>query len=203
MELRADRPRDRRAAPVGADGERRRGTEGHAASARDALDSAHCAAACQQAGYQSRAEDLGSGRAGRIQQQSVEHRSARGAQRGYSVAGADFDRLIVVAVAEPGRMNGRGTRGDDRIEQTPAVQLQDAATHERMRGQRVGAPLGGLDHEHPQTPACKQHRGSGARAPSADDDHVVVAIHGLLLKPMRRNERGGRRRPRRHRRRRR
>ena len=58
------------------------------------------------------------------------------------------------------------------------MQLQHAATHERMRGQCVGAPLGRLDHEHPQAPAGEQHRGCGPRAASADDDHVVVAIHG-------------------------
>ena len=115
----------------------------------DALDASHPAVLGHQARHAGRAADLGAGRTGRVEQQRVEERSARGAQRGYPVARANVDRLDVVAVAELRRVNGRGARGDKRLEQTPAVKLQHAAAHKRVRGQRVGALTGSLNDEHP------------------------------------------------------
>jgi hypothetical protein len=42
----------------------------------------------------------------------------------------DLDRLYVIAIGELPGANGRGARSDDRLEQTPAVQLQHPARHQ-------------------------------------------------------------------------
>ena len=42
----------------------------------------------------------------------------------------DLDRLYVIAIGELPGANGRGARCDDRLEQTPAVQLQHPARHQ-------------------------------------------------------------------------
>ena len=59
----------------------------------------------------------------------------------------DLDRLYVIAIGELPGANGRGARCDDRLEQTPAVQVaaprQASARYRRAprrRHRRTGAP---------------------------------------------------------------
>ena len=74
------------------------------------------------------------------------------------------------------------------VQQSPAPQLQDAAAHQRMGGQRVRAAAGAVHDEHPQTGAGEQQRGRGAGDARADDDGVPAG------RPRRRPA-GGERRP--------
>src|SRR6201999_133006 len=128
-----------------------------------------------------RGANLGACRAAGLQQQRVEDGSAGGAQRRYSTARAGVYGLDVVAVSELSRNDGWSARVDDRVEQTPAVQLQHTAAHERMGGQRVRTWPGRLDDEHTHAAAGQQHRGGRPGTPAADDDRVVVVVHELLL----------------------
>ena len=158
----------------------------------DPLDAAHPVAVRQHTRHARRDANLGAGRAGGFEQQRVEDRSARGAERGYSPARADVDGLDLVAVSELGGRNGRGASVDDRIEQIPAVQLQHAATHERVGGKGVGARPCRLDDEHAHAATGQQHRGGRPRTASADDDHVVVVVHQMVLSWSRDNGQGAR-----------
>ena len=183
-ERRVDRSRDRRVPSVGANRQRRGRTETKAGPALDALDAVHPAVVGQHARHPRRDADLGACDAGGFDQQRIEHGSAWGVQRRYATARADVDGLdFVVAVRELGRTNGRCARVDDRVEQTPTVQLQHTAAHERVGGQGVGARPGRLDDEHSHAAAGQQHRGGRTGAPAADDGVADLADPGQWSGP--------------------
>src|SRR5215212_9952323 len=132
---RVDSPRDRRVASVGANRQRCGRTETNAGPALDSLDAVHPPVVGQDARHPRGDANLGACHAGGFEQQRIENGSTRGVQRRYATARTDVDGLdFVVPVGELGRTNGRCARVDDRVEQTPTVQLQHTAAHECVGG---------------------------------------------------------------------
>jgi hypothetical protein len=78
----------------------------------------------------------------------VEHGSPGGVQRVDAVTRFDVDRRSLVADVERGASHGRRARRDDPGEKAPAVELEHAAAHEGMGGQRVVPVLRTVDDQH-------------------------------------------------------
>ena len=62
---------------------------------------------------------------------------------------------------------------DDGVEEAPAVELDDAAAHQGVGGERVGAVAAAVDDEHVEAGAGQEQGGGGAGGAGADDDDVV------------------------------
>ena len=119
-----------------------------------------------------------SGRRG-VDQDRVEHGAPRRVEGVDAVRGLDRHRQVVVGVREPGAPHGGRTGGDDRVEKSPPVELDDAAAHERVGGEGVGAVAAAVQHEHVESGPGEEHRGGGTGGASTDDDHIVAGV-GLV-----------------------
>ena len=62
---------------------------------------------------------------------------------------------------------------DDVIEQAPARQQEDSATHQRMGRERIGAVPVTVQQQYPPALPGKAHRGRCSGDPSADHDDVI------------------------------
>ena len=78
------------------------------------------------------------GRASGIDEERIEHRASRGVQRIDAGGGLDRHGDVAVAIAERRPAHGRRSGRHDPIEEAPAVELDDAAAHQRVRRQGVG-----------------------------------------------------------------
>ena len=84
------------------------------------------------------------------------------------------------AVGERRATDRRGAGVDDTVEETPAVELEDAAAHQGVGREGVGAVAGAVDDEDAQPVAGEEHGGGGAGGAGADDDSVIggrLAVH--------------------------
>ena len=127
--------------------------------------------------------DVGTGGDGGVDEDRVEHGAPRRVERVDAVRGFDRDGDLVVGVVEGGAPDGRGAGVDDAVEQPPAVELEDAAAHQGVGREGVGAVAAAVDDEDGQAGAGEQHGGGGAGGAGADDDDVVVGtvgVHGGL-----------------------
>ena len=68
--------------------------------------------------------------------------------------------------------DGRCAAGDDRVEETPAGQLDDASSHQGVRGRGVARQRGALEQEDVVAGARQQHRRRGAGTAGAHDHDV-------------------------------
>ena len=175
----ADVAGDGRVQPVGPDHERRVDGQRPAGvvATVDARDPAPAIGA--QADDGDAVADLGPGLRCRVDEQRVEDRPPRRVQRVDAVRGADRDDHLLVVVAERRAADGGGAGLDEAVEQPPAVELEDAAPHERVRRERVGAVAAAVDDEDAQAGAGQQHRRRRAGGAGADDDDVVVGSVGV------------------------
>ena len=89
------------------------------------------------------------------------------------------DTDFVGAVVEDRPPHRRRARSQQRPEQSPALQLEYAAAHQRVRRQRVAAVPGPVNAEHSQPFAGEQHRGGRSGHPSADDDDIPAGHDDL------------------------
>ena len=175
----ADVAGDGRAQPVGTDHERRVDGQRPAGvvATVDARDAAPAIGA--QADDGDAVADLGPGLRCRVDEQRVEDRPPRRVQRVDAVRGADRDDHLLVVVAERRAADGGGAGLDEAVEQPPTVELEDAAPHERVRRERVGAVAAPVDDEDAKAGAGQQHRRRRAGGAGADDDDVVVGSVGV------------------------
>jgi hypothetical protein len=169
----ADVSRAGRAAAVGADDQVGAGFQGDRAD--PAGDPGHPPGPVPpQAGDRGAEPDVRAGAARGVGQDRVQDAPARGVQRLDTVPGLDRDGRHGIGEMKGSRPNGRGSRPGNGGEQSPAVQLQDRAPHERVGRQGVRAVAGLVQHQHPGALPGQQQRGRGARAAGPGDDRVVV-----------------------------
>ena len=179
LDGRADRGRDAGADAVGAD--HPRGLPGDAAplvAADDAVDPAVLVAGTS--GDRHAVAERGAGGSGGVDEDRVEHGAPRRVQRVDAVGRLDGHRDLVVGVAERRRAHGRRARGDDGVEQAPAVELHDAGAHERVGGEGVRAVAALVDDEDVEAGAGEEQGGRRAGGAGADDDDVVAWGGGVV-----------------------
>ena len=112
--------------------------------------------------------DVGARRGGRVRQQRIEQGPPRRVERVHAVARFDADFDLVAAVVKRRGFDSRRPRRADRVEQTPARELQHARPHHREGRQRVRAARRLFDDQHVEACARQEHRGRRAGAPTAD-----------------------------------
>ena len=175
---RADALRDRRAGAVRADHES--GVERDALTLLVATDDAGDATLVVplHAGDGDAEAHVGAGALGRVDQDRVEHGAARRVQRVDAVCGLDLHDEIVVGVVERHPAHRGRVLVDHVVEQPPTVELHDAAAHQRMRREGVGAVAAAVDDEHAHARIGEQHGRGGTRSAGADHDDVVSVFSG-------------------------
>ena len=126
--------------------------------------------------------DVGAGLGGGVDEDRIEHGAARRVQGVDAVGRLDRDDApCSVAVGERRAPDRRGAGGDDSVEQAPAVKLEDAAAHQGVGREGVGAVAAAVDDEDPQAGAGEEHGGGGAGGAGADDDDVVGGTVGMVM----------------------
>ena len=81
-------------------------------------------------------------------------------------------------------MNWRSARLTQARQDAPTMQLQNAAAHQRMRGDGIRAIAAAIDQQGTHAFARNQHRSGSAGAARTDDQRVVgcVSEHVSLLR---------------------
>jgi len=92
-------------------------------------------------------------------------------------AGPRLDRtnLLDVTGAEQDLPDRRRAAGEDRVQQPPLRELDDATAGEPVRRERVAGYAAPLDHGHPVAQPAEQHRSGRTGAPRTHDDDVALA----------------------------
>ena len=112
----------------------------------------------------------------RVHQGAIEQGTARRIQRLHTVCRADRDRHLFVAIVERGLAHRRRPHFLQVRQYAPAVQLQHAAAHQRVRGDGVRAVAGAVDDEYPKSGPCHQHRCGSSRAAGTDNQRIAGSV---------------------------
>ena len=125
-----------------------------------------------------------------VSQHAVQHGASRRVQRVDAELRFDRDGDVLIRITERRGPDRRRVRSDDRRQHAPAMQLQDGAAHQRVRGKRVRAIPAPVDDEHPAAArasssavAAPAHRAptmttSNSRCRSWTCRDVDVDVHG-------------------------
>ena len=111
-----------------------------------------------------------------IDQRTIQYPATRRVQRADAVARLDSNGNVLTGVAERCRAHGRGASRLDRRQHIPALQLQDGAAHQCVRGQRVAAVGPFVDEQHASASSRQQESGRRTCAP-CPDDHDIKFLH--------------------------
>ena len=114
------------------------------------------------------------GRCGAYEQR-VENGAPRRVQGVDPVARLDGNRDVFLAVVEGRRPDGRRPRRLERSQEAPAVELQHAAAHERVRRERVVPEPATIDCQYAQPGAGEEHRRRRSGGAGTDDERVVTS----------------------------
>ena len=175
IDRRVDRPGHAGAQPVGADDEPGVELE-RGASCVQGGHADHPATIVAEAGHGDAEADGRSRGLSGVGDDGVQHASAGSDQGVHAGVLLDRARHRLTPDVEGHLADRGGAAGEHPIEQAPAGKLDDAATRDGVRRQRVARELGALQHDHVVAHPCQEQRGGAPRRTCPDHDDVMAAV---------------------------